>query len=99
MAPDEYERFMRDVAEFKGRAEEALKTANERYKELTTVLKTNHECLTEMKVTVDAIQREIAVQRAVQKVKNAMYGAVGGVSAAILIQVLAAFLKLRIFGG
>ena len=99
MAPEEFERFMREISEFKGRVEEAQRGMSQKYTEITASLKTNYECLCTMKATVDNIQKELAIQKAVQKVKNTMYGAFGGIVAAVLVQVLAAFLKLKLFGG
>jgi hypothetical protein len=99
MAPEEFERYLREVAEFKGRAEEALRVANENITAIIGSLKSNHECICEVKQAVEDIQREIAVQKAVQKVKNGMYGAVGGFASAILVFLVSAFLKSKLFGG
>lgn len=99
MAPKDLEEYLRELAEFKGRMEEAMKGANDKYTIISNTLKSNHDCLCAMKQTVEKIQRDLAVQKAVQKVKNSMYGALGGFVSAILVFLVSAFLKIKFFGG
>lgn len=106
--------FRMEMVEFRGFVTEALKSVEERSsirlegfvkmtnEKLETIkerTQENHECACQTRDAVTEIQKQIAVSAAVRKVKDSLWGAVGGAGAMLIIQIGKDFLKAKVLGG
>jgi hypothetical protein len=106
--------FKMDMAEFKGFVKATLKTIEETtaakleaYEKVTQEQvraieagrKLNYECICSMREDLSELKEEIAVSSAVRKVKDGLWGAIGGGSMAIAVMLAKDFLKSKFFGG
>jgi len=61
--------------------------------------KENNICACQVRDAVTEIQKQMAVSTAVRKVKDGLWGAVGGGAAMLIIQLGKDFLKAKVLGG
>lgn len=84
--------------QFKGYVEATLKAFDEKYKEMKMTIDASNVCVCEVQKSVNEIKMQLEVNRAIQKLKNGFYGAVGGFTVAFLVQLAKDFLKIKLFG-
>jgi len=59
----------------------------------------NYDCMCEMRDTVAEVKEKLAVSAAVRKVKDGLWGALGGGTMTIAVMLAKDFLKSKFFGG
>lgn len=106
--------FKMDVAEFKGFVTAALKAIEDtsavkfeaiekmmdaKIEGLAADQKKNYDCMCAMQSTMAEMKESIAVSAAVRKVKDGLWGAMGGAGMTVIVMLLKDFLKIKFFGG
>jgi uncharacterized protein YigA (DUF484 family) len=81
------------------RLEAYQKLTAEKLEGIKEQAKENHTCACQVRDAVTELQKQIAVSSAVRKVKDGLWGAIGGGAAMLIIQLGKDFLKAKVLGG
>jgi hypothetical protein len=84
--------------QFKGYVEATLLAVDKKFAEMTKTIDNNNKCICDVQTSVNEIKTQLEVNRAIQKLKNGFYGAIGGFTVAFVIQLAKDFLKIKLFG-
>jgi hypothetical protein len=84
--------------QFRGYVEATLLSVNQKFTEITKTVDNNNKCICDVQNSVNEIKTQLEVNRAIQKLKNGFYGAIGGFTVAFIIQLAKDFLKIKLFG-
>ena len=84
--------------QFKGYMEARIEGLNDRIKDALDQIDSNNKCICEVKDSVNKIQTQLEISKAVQKLKQTIWGAIGGLIASLLIALFKELLKTSIFG-
>lgn len=84
--------------QFKGYMEATIEGLNGKIQDALNQIAANNKCICEVKDSVVKIQTQLEVNKAVQKLKQTIWGAIGGIAASILIALFKELLKTNIFG-